>query len=444
MAWTSPRTYVAGELITAAIGNQQWRDNSIAMYAGAISLASQAAGDILYASSASQLARVGIGAAGTVLVSNGSAPAWSASPTITFADGTAGAPSITFASDPDTGFYRIGANDMAASVGTGLLTRWNAGVFTVYGTVVANAISLNQASQDTILTRDAANTPAFRNGANAQTLRVYTSYTDASNYEYGSLAATAGAFTISAGTLGTGSDNIDIVFTPIGTGTARSTAGLADSVGSLATVRAGGIGIASQAALDFVYASSSTQLARLAVGTALKVPRVNAAANAYEFWLPRADTYACTLTDVVNTSDETTALSFDIPANTMAAGDVIEVWWAWLGKNNAGSTSPTVTVKVNVGAGAQATIWSVAWADTADEIKKATLLCYITRVGNDCWIASNPTYDISTKVTNITVSTPTNFTAANTVSVKVTLASASAALYLKPQAALARHHKYAA
>ena len=48
-------------------------------------------------------------------------------------------------------------------------------------------------------------------------------------------------------------------------------------------LRAGGIAIASQAALDFVYASSDSQLARLAKGSAYQVPRLNSAATGYEF-----------------------------------------------------------------------------------------------------------------------------------------------------------------
>lgn len=40
-----------------------------------------------------------------------------------------------------------------------------------------------------------------------------------------------------------------------------------DSVGSMATIRAGGIGIASQAQYDMIYASGATQLARVANGT---------------------------------------------------------------------------------------------------------------------------------------------------------------------------------
>jgi len=52
---------------------------------------------------------------------------------------------------------------------------------------------------------------------------------------------------------------------------------------NLTELRAGGIAITSQAALDFLYASSSSQLARLAAGTALQVPRINAAATGWEF-----------------------------------------------------------------------------------------------------------------------------------------------------------------
>lgn len=57
MAWTAPRTWVAGELVTAAIGNTHWRDNFIELRAGGIAIALQAANDVIYASSATQLAR---------------------------------------------------------------------------------------------------------------------------------------------------------------------------------------------------------------------------------------------------------------------------------------------------------------------------------------------------------------------------------------------------
>jgi hypothetical protein len=52
------------------------------------------------------------------------------------------------------------------------------------------SISLGS-SNDVILARDAANTLAQRNGANAQAFRVYNTYTDASNYERMDIGVTA-------------------------------------------------------------------------------------------------------------------------------------------------------------------------------------------------------------------------------------------------------------
>ena len=45
---------------------------------------------------------------------------------------------------------------------------------------------------DVFLSRDAANTLAQRNGASAQTKRIYGTYTDASNYRRVAIAMTTG------------------------------------------------------------------------------------------------------------------------------------------------------------------------------------------------------------------------------------------------------------
>jgi len=76
MAWTAPRTWVSGELVTASLMNTYVRDNQTALVGGHMEIASQAAGDVLYASSSTALARLGIGAANSILHSNGSAIAW--------------------------------------------------------------------------------------------------------------------------------------------------------------------------------------------------------------------------------------------------------------------------------------------------------------------------------------------------------------------------------
>lgn len=72
---------------------------------------------------------------------------------------------------------------------------------------------------DVILIRDAADTLAMRRAANAQTVRIYGTYTDGSNYERLSVVPTAGSvFTIKAETAGTGGDNLSVHVQSVGTG----------------------------------------------------------------------------------------------------------------------------------------------------------------------------------------------------------------------------------
>jgi hypothetical protein len=71
-------------------------------------------------------------------------------------------------------------------------------------------------SGDLFLCRDAAGDLAQRNGTNAQTLRVYGTYTDASNYVRGALAGTSTAVTLTAETAGTGADDVPVRLTPAG------------------------------------------------------------------------------------------------------------------------------------------------------------------------------------------------------------------------------------
>ena len=58
-AWTAPRTWVAGELVTAAQFNTHIRDNENELRAGGLAIASQATDDFVLASSATQLTRQG-------------------------------------------------------------------------------------------------------------------------------------------------------------------------------------------------------------------------------------------------------------------------------------------------------------------------------------------------------------------------------------------------
>ncbi len=74
---------------------------------------------------------------------------------------------------------------------------------------------------DLVVLRDAADTLAQRRSTNAQTFRVYGTFTDASNHVRAALSSTSTAVTLAAETAGTGADNIPINLTAAGTGTVK-------------------------------------------------------------------------------------------------------------------------------------------------------------------------------------------------------------------------------
>jgi len=79
MAWTDPRTWATGEVVTAALMNTHVRDNLNQCPAHIVTTA----GDIVYATGDSALARLALGTGGYILhVGGSSAPAWTNSPSI--------------------------------------------------------------------------------------------------------------------------------------------------------------------------------------------------------------------------------------------------------------------------------------------------------------------------------------------------------------------------
>lgn len=78
--------------------------------------------------------------------------------------------------------------------------------------------TLSTTAPDVVLYRDAAATLAQRNATNAQSLKVYGTYTDASNYVRAAINTTSTTVALACETAGTGADNIDLTLTPAGTG----------------------------------------------------------------------------------------------------------------------------------------------------------------------------------------------------------------------------------
>lgn len=100
--------------------------------------------------------------------------------------GTVGAPTYSFAADSTTGFFRTAAVMGLAVQGA---CEYLFGKATTLGFILGSTITLgwspvaaNAAAPDVVLARDAADTLAQRRAANAQSFRVYETYTDASNY----------------------------------------------------------------------------------------------------------------------------------------------------------------------------------------------------------------------------------------------------------------------
>jgi len=103
-----------------------------------------------------------------------------------------------------------GRPDLGVSLGSARALQWS------------SSSVANSATADIYLYRDAAATLAQRNGTTQQIFRLYNSYTDPSNYERLTLTGVAGtSVNITAETLGTGGDNIDVVITPAGTGNVK-------------------------------------------------------------------------------------------------------------------------------------------------------------------------------------------------------------------------------
>lgn len=120
-----------------------------------------------------------------------------------------------------------------------------------------------------------------------------------------------------------------------------------DVVANAIAIYAGAMGIASQAALDFVYASSATQLARLAKGSGGQVVRLNAAASAYEFAsnVPVLNR-AMTQVDVSNSNTETTVYSYAVAGGTIGTTGALRLsLWGFYVNNTVGTPDLTVRAK---------------------------------------------------------------------------------------------------
>lgn len=129
-------------------------------------------------------------------------------------DGTAGAPSYSFSTSPNVGFFLPSANNIDVSLTGASQYRFATDFLNINNTKGIRWWS-DAAAYTTILTTLVPSSGILeqRNGTNPQTFRVYNTFTDGSNYERGTFdwVTNANVLTIAAKAAGTGTQRA-IVF----------------------------------------------------------------------------------------------------------------------------------------------------------------------------------------------------------------------------------------
>ncbi len=130
-------------------------------------------------------------------------------------------PALPASGQLNTGFGFRGTVPVVSSSGASLV-EFSGGVrLGSAGSVGWTTSGGADAAADLTLFRDTANTLAQRTLGNAQTFRVYGTFTDLSNYVRAALSSTSTAVTLAAESAGTGAANVPINLTAKGTGTVK-------------------------------------------------------------------------------------------------------------------------------------------------------------------------------------------------------------------------------
>jgi hypothetical protein len=116
-------------------------------------------------------------------------------------NGTGLLPSYSFASQANTGIYRAAVNDVSIASNGARVAAFSGADLYLLG--ASPTIRLG-ASSDTIIAYDAADALALRRTTNAQTFRVYNTFTDASNYERAAVKWSSNTLVFGSEILGTG------------------------------------------------------------------------------------------------------------------------------------------------------------------------------------------------------------------------------------------------
>ena len=232
-------------------------------------------GDILYASGTNTVGALADVATGQVLTSGGvgAAPSYSANPTVSsvvLKGSTSGTTTVKPAAVAGTTTVTLpgGTTDFSATGGTSQVVKQTTagGAFTVAQLAASDLSDGTTGSGKVVLDtsptfQTSLSVPEVRGHSSGTATTIVTLSTNGKIKETNA-AATAGVVRDLT------TDGTMTVYQRDGTTLGTVKGGTVnDSVGSMATIRAGGLGLTSQATNDLMYASSATQWARIANGT---------------------------------------------------------------------------------------------------------------------------------------------------------------------------------
>jgi hypothetical protein len=205
-SWSAQNTFADGTITDSAptTFTQTWNDGSEAFTGIKLDVTDTSS------AAASLLLDLQVGSSSKFKVNKSGSAQWSGGGSAAdplFRYSPANTNGIYFPGDGSIGFVLTSSERTRFIAGSGIRTTEQLGFTSAIGS-----------GSDVILIRDAAAVLAQRNSTNAQTFRVYETYTDASNYERATLSCSSDAARLTAETAGTGVDNMDVVLTPAGTG----------------------------------------------------------------------------------------------------------------------------------------------------------------------------------------------------------------------------------
>ena len=392
--------------------------SAVAVNKGGTGATSLTDGGVLLGSGTSAITATAVLGDGVILIGDGSGDPT----TLDVGSSTA----ITTLGTIATGVWE-GTDVGVAHGGTGVSTLTDGGVLLGSGTSAVTAMAV--LADGEMIVGDGSTDPVAESGATLRT-SIGVGTGDSPQFTGLTISGTGASALDVGGGLNIGTGNVSLVGTD------------GKLEGPLSSTIIDNLSGANLTTLNASNLSSGTvATARLGSGTASSGTYLRGDSSWASISSGSVTSYSVTQAQVVNTTSSTAFVTFTVPADTWAAGDVIRVFCSYLLKNNSGSSS-NFTWYYGINSDTQAFESARSVGDNAT-IRTRQLLAEFHRVVNDVWsydrnvsssVPQNMIIEGNSPAANF--STPA-FDSDITVTLKLVMSVANANTYLTPSATCA-------